>query len=271
MKYLFYITILGFLASCSTSIKLAIPEKFKEEAMMLEVKGSRKRKMSFGDYSTSKIKRGVNISYPGWGKWFVLENLFLQKVGVQINETVQKRKHNFKYTLTNGKKEISVYAKEREMTKTMEYSFGKVLEPVATISRMKNFQYVFSAVINTDSANNNWELLMTNMIDNSKDIAKSFFPIIKPDEAGFATNGTDTIIIRPLSLKDVETNTEKKAWLPFKVLSGYELSTKDGVIAIIDLIKANIWMYKELYENEKLIVAGISTAILGRRINNNQW
>jgi hypothetical protein len=53
------------------------------------------------------------------------------------------------------------------------------------------------------------------------------------------------------------------------MLSGYELATADGVIAIIDLIGRNVWVYNELNRKERLMVAGITTALFARKVNTN--
>jgi hypothetical protein len=272
MKPLFALLLICLFSACSSSIKLSIPEAFKNEAEMFHVNGSKKNKMDLGIYTTSKIKRKANLTYPGWGRWFILENLLLSNLGLQLNENVVKQKHSYSYTINNVNKQLTIHAKETSITKKMEYRLGNGNNPF-TINQTQLYQYIFSAIIGVDttSGGKNWELLLTNTMDFSKDVPGSLFPIIRPNEAGLVTNGTDTFFIKPLIIKEVERPNGKKGWLPFKVLSGYELNGKDGVIGIIDLIQSNLWLYKELDENEKLVIAGITTAILARRVNDNQW
>jgi hypothetical protein len=54
-------------------------------------------------------------------------------------------------------------------------------------------------------------------------------------------------------------------------MSGYELSTSGGVIAIVDMIDRNVWFYNELDPAEKLNVAAIATAILARKVHDVKW
>ena len=63
----------------------------------------------------------------------------------------------------------------------------------------------------------------------------------------------------------------KEGKFPVKLLAGYELSTADGTIAIIDSIDQNIWFYNELNDADKLMVAAITTAIFARRVNDTKW
>lgn len=80
MKNTVLIIAFACLTGC-TSIRLAIPDTFRQQATMLHVKGARGNKMSFGQFTTSRIKRGIHLSYPGWGgRGFFLENLLWNKV-----------------------------------------------------------------------------------------------------------------------------------------------------------------------------------------------
>jgi hypothetical protein len=273
MKMFTCLAIILIFASCNSSIKLSIPEAFKAEATQVHVQGARKNKMSFGEFTTSKIKRGVVLSYPGWGRFFFLENLFLKKYGIQIDENVAKKKHRYRYTITNGKTNVEVFAKEKEITRKYEFDLPPTSGIFNKIEMLQQYQYVFSALISTDTTleGNTWELLMTNIYDRKNDAERKVFPIIRPDENGLASNGKDTIYIKPLNLKKTESPNGKEGFLPIKLLTGYELSNSEGVVGIIDLIDRNIWFYKELNESEKLTLAAIGSVILARRVSNNQW
>src|SRR6266851_2940963 len=91
MKYLAGIFSLMIFVSCSP-MKLSIPATFREQAMEYHVSGSKKNKMSFQQYSTSRIRRGLHVKYPGWGRIFLWENLLLNKAGIQMQEEVRKEK-----------------------------------------------------------------------------------------------------------------------------------------------------------------------------------
>lgn len=259
------------LASCGNSIKLAVPTVFKEQATMLHVSGARGNKMSFGNYSSSKIKRGMHLTYPGWGRGFFLENLLLNQIGIQKTQHVQKEKAQFRYSLTDGKNNLDIFGKEREITRSLEYKISNVPSILSGFERIQDHQYIFSAVIKTGADERTWELIMSNVYDRKKDTSNKFFTVIRPDDDGMATNGKDSIFIKPISLKNTESANGKQGRLLVKMLSGYELSTSDGVIAVIDAIDRNIWFYNELSDADKLLVAGISTALFARKVNDTKW
>jgi hypothetical protein len=56
------------LPGCSASIKLAVPEKFKDQATMEHVNGAKGNKMSFANFTTSKIKRGMHQTSSEWDR-----------------------------------------------------------------------------------------------------------------------------------------------------------------------------------------------------------
>jgi hypothetical protein len=262
-----------FLASCSNSIKLAIPETFKQQATMLHVSGARSKKMSFESFTTSKIKRGIHVSYPGWGQGFFLENILLQQVGIQKTEVIRKEKDKFRYSLSDGKNSIHIYGQEKEVTSKLNYKIGDGTGILGNYERLQRYQYIFSAMISTDTTPGakSWELMMTNIYDRKTAQDKKLFTIIKPDDNGLATNGVDTIFIKGITIKKTELSNGRTGELPIKLLGGYELSTSAGVIAIIDAIDRNIWFYNELDATERLTIAGITTAIFARRVNDVKW
>jgi hypothetical protein len=277
MKNTVLIMGLASLMSSCTSIRLAIPDKFKEQATMQHVKGARGNKMSFANFSTSKIKRGVHILSPVWA-WendggFLLENMVLNQIGIQKNEPTTQEKTKFRYTLSDGRNKVQVYAHEKEMIKKTEYEVINRPSILDGFEILQQYNYIFSAIISTDTTQRNktWELLMTNIYDRKAANDKNPFTFVKPDDNGLATNGIDSIFIKPLSIKKTALSNGKTGQLPFKLLSGYELSTNDGVIAIIDLIDRNIWFYNELGATERLNVSAIATAIFARKVHDVKW
>lgn len=262
------------LMSCNTTIQLSIPEAFKQQATMQHVSGARGNQMSFANFSTSKIKRGIHLKYPGWGgRGFFLENLLWNQAGIQKVETVGKEKAKFRYMLTDGKNDVAVYADEKELTRTVDFegiNGTKIFNPFEVLQEHK---YVFSALISTDTTqeSKNWELLMTNIYDRAAEHDNNPFTFIKQEDSGLATNGSDTIFINPLSIKKTTSPDGRTGQLPFKMLSGYELSTSGGVVAIIDMINRDIWFYNELDGAEKLNIAAIGTAIFARKVHDAKW
>ncbi len=262
-----------FLTSCGPSIKLAIPETFRQQATLQHVDGARGNKMSFANFTTSKIKRGAHISSPGWGRRFFLENMLWNQIGIQKSEAVTRETTKFRYALTDGKNRTEVFAAEEEFTKALEFELLNSKSIFNKVGQPQQYAYIFSAIISGDTTQNgkNWELLMTNFYDRKAENDKNLFANIRQEDDGLVTNGTDTIFIKSLTLKQTELNNGKTGQLPFKVLSGYELSTSDGVIAVIDLIERNIWFYNELDDREKLNIGAIATAIFARTIYDTKW
>ncbi|MES1249429.1 MAG: hypothetical protein ABUL46_02025, partial [Chitinophaga rupis] len=106
---------------CSASMKLAVPEKFKEQATMEHVNGAKGNKMSFAHFTTSRIKRGLPGASTEGGRDFFLQNMLLNRIGIRKNETVTEEKGRFRYTLTDGKNYAEVHAEEKRLTVGLEY------------------------------------------------------------------------------------------------------------------------------------------------------
>jgi hypothetical protein len=261
-------------ASCKPVVKLSVPEVFAKQATAFHVQGSHKNKMTVGPYSTSRIKRGLHVSYPGKERSFFFENIIYNKVGFDKQEYTVNEKAKFRFVLSDANNKIEIYAQEKKVTRTLEYSLVKN-NPYGMngIDQLEHHSYVFSAIIKTDSLPNipNWELQMSNLYDRETDTTHTLFPLIRPDDNGIATNGKDSIFIKSISLQHTQDKDGKERKLPFKMLSGYELSTSDGVVAIIDLFSSDVWLYNELEEKERLILTGITTALLARKVNDTKW
>lgn len=258
---------------CSASIKLAIPEKFKDQATMEHVNGAKGNKMSFANFTTSKIKRGMHETSSEGGRDFFMENMLLNRIGIQKDETVTEEKGRFRYRLTDGKNYTDIYADERQLTVGLDYEAYKSSSIFNKFGKLEQYTYVFSAIFRTDDTqeSNNWELLMTNYYDPKMGNDPNSFTYFKQGAYGLATDGEDTIIIKPLIIKNTVLSNGKAAEMPFKILSGYELSMEGGVIAIVDMIGQNIWFYNDLEPADKLHVSGIATAIFARRVHDEKW
>lgn len=272
MKLFFLISGLFFL-SCNNPLKLAIPTAFKEKATEYPVTGTKKNKMVVAGYKSSKIKRGLLMSYPGWGREFILENLLLGFVGLQKTEKVQKEKGKFQFSLTDGKIGAQVYGKETQMTRSIEYKLKRSVSIFNSFEQTQDHQYIFSALIqlNDSSKNKTWELLMTNIYERAKDPNPKIFTVIKQDDNGVVTNGVDSLYIKGISIRETINSNGKEAKLPFDVLGGYEIRTSDGVAAIIDVISKKIWFYNELESNDRILISAVGAAIFARRVNDAGW
>lgn len=266
---------LACLTSCGASIKLSIPEAFKQQATMEHVNGARGNKMSFANFSTSRIRRGVHLIYPGGGGGpsFFWENLALNQLGIQKGESTVKEKAKFRYTLTDGKNQVQVYASEKAVTVHLEYKMLHREGFLSSYGELQQYNYLFSAIITTGTTPNSksWELQMTNIYDRKAENDKNPFAHHKFGDNGLVTNGSDTIFIKPINTQTTVLSNGKEGRMPFKLLSGYELSTADGVIAILDMIDRDIWFYNELDAAEKLNISAIATAIFARKVHDEKW
>ena len=261
------------LLSCNNKFKLAVPITFKEQATELHVLGTKKRQMKFGNFNTSKIRRGIQASYLGWGRGFDMANLLLNFVGLQKTELVRKEKASFNYTLSDGITGAEVVGEEKEVTRSTEYKLRNSRSLFESYEQTQDYKYIFSALINLNGlpGNNTWELLMTNLYERQKDPNPGILTIIKPEDNGVVTNGTDSFFIKTVILRETETASGKTGVFPFDMLGGYEVRTSDGVAAIIDVVGSNIWFYNDLHSKDRLLVSAIATAIFARRLNDVTW
>jgi hypothetical protein len=269
MKYLVLLFALG--AGACTSVKLSIPSTFKDQASAFHVKGARNNKMAYAGYHTTRIKRGFHVIYPGWSWGFIPENLLLNKFGIDKDVSVEKEKARFRYVLFDDDTKIEVYGREKSSKRTTGYTFTRVPGPFNSFESPDEYKYIFSVVIKTDTAavTGKWQLVMSNAWEREDDPIQSIFSFLQSNDYGYATNTVDSIFIKPISINNAEGKNGQKGTMLFKILSGYELATADGVIAIIDLIGRNVWVYNELNRKERLMVAGITTALFARKVKTH--
>lgn len=265
--------IVSLIFTSCTTMKLAIPDAFKKQATAWHVEGARKNKMKVGTYSTSKIKRGLRISSSKGGNSFSLENLLLSHAGFLNLENIANERAKFRYSISGQKSTAEIFGREQELTRSSGLYAMKSNSILNDLRQIEQHEYIFSAQIKTAGVENTgtWDLVMSNAYDRQKDSVKSLLTYVPPDDNGIATNGQDTIFIKPVSIRNAEGPNGKTGKFPFKMLSGYELSTADGVIAIIDLIDKSVWLYNELEEKDRFIIAVITTALFARKVNDTKW
>ena len=264
--------IVSLIFSSCTTIKLSIPDAFKKQATPWHVQGARKNKMIVGTYSTSKIKRGLHINLPKWSNSYFFENLVLSHAGF-LKQHIVNEKAKLRYSIADPKSTAEIYGHEKELIRSIGVDIMNSKGIINDLALIQQYEYVFLAQIKTEGAANTgtWKLAISNVYHGQKDSVKNLFTNMRPDDAGIATNGRDTIFIKPVSIQNAEGFNGKKGKMPFKMLSGYELSTADGVIAIIDLIDKSVWMYNELEEKDRFIIAVITTALFARKGKDTKW
>ena len=270
-----YISLLAivFLASC-TAVKLSVPDKFEKQSTRMQVKGINGwqvgQKLSFGNYQTSNIKRGWDFSSSiSWTKFSIRPEETLAKVFFDINNQKEYQRSKFQYVIEDGNLIAEVYANEKFSERELVYKSNNPW--IGEASKTKNYNYNFSAAIVPlkGSEKEPWSLVMISKYDIKKDTARKLFDKPYVEEEGVATNGKETINIRPLRVSKVNT----KSGVQMKVfggnlLTGYELTWDGGVVAIIDILDNSIRIYNDLDASDKLILSSISSAILLKKMQD---
>ena len=114
-----------------------------------------------------------------------------------------------------------------------------------------------------------WSLVLVNKYDIKKDTGRSLFSRPYVEEEGYATNGKESIAIRPLRLEKVTNATGKQTRVVGgKMLSGYEISWDEGVVGVVDILDNNIWIANNLDAKDKLIISSIASALLLKRMQD---
>jgi hypothetical protein len=262
------------LVSC-TAVKLAVPEKFSSQATKMSVKGLQgwqvNQQVSFGQFQTSKIKRGWDFGSSMQHTKFNIkpEEMVLRVFSIETDKRSQNQRNKFQYTLQDGNLMTEVFATEKFSEKQLVYKSNNPY--IGTASKTNKYEYAFTAAILPLTAQNSepWSLVLINKYDVAKDTARRLFNRPYVEEEGYATNGKENIAISPLRINKVNTKSGKETKvIGGKILSGYELRWDGGVVAIIDILDNNIWMANNLDAHDKLILSSISSAILLKRMQD---
>jgi len=277
MRRLFLPVSLALTVSCSTS-RLAVPDQFSSQATYYPVKGAKvsgiNQHLRFGNYTTSRIKRGWHLSsgirYDDF--WTSPQELLLNVFGVEMMKERSNEKGRFRYTLANEHASAEIFGTELYHSNNLVFNSSRLWKPLGESTAMINYKYAFSAtIIPSDTSKMGlWTLLMTDTYDISQNTSRGVFEQPYVEQKGYATNGKDTIRVRTLNLNTVADKNGKttKTLFGTKVLSGYELSTSDGVIGIIDTLDKALWIYNDQEERLKFIISAMGTAILLKQIEN---
>ncbi|HAI84952.1 MAG TPA: hypothetical protein DCL43_14910 [Chitinophagaceae bacterium] len=271
-----FIYLLGLLctAQACTPIKLNVPDKFSANATQMHVKGLNgwmiKQQISFGKYQSSIVKRGWNTttSRTDRNTQVTVEDRLLRLYGVNRQNLTSNQKDKFQYTLENGNKAIEIFAIEKKISEQTVANYN--LPILGSSSTVKNYQYTFSAVLLPLKGGKEapWQMILTNVFDAKKDTARRIFDLPYVEENGFATNGTDSVTIYPVRVKEMTLKNGKQGKLPVQMLSGYELRMDGGVVAIIDNLDRNIWIYNDIDEDTQLLLAAMASALMLRRVHD---
>jgi hypothetical protein len=197
----------------------------------------------------------------------------MRAFGVNRRNEVTKEKDHFRFTLSNGNRSMEVLAEEMRFNVDRSTKIGDGAGILKSFSKQLEYEYSFNALISyVEHADwQPWRLVMGNWYDYRADTSKRFIKYAPDRDEGYVTNGTDTVIIREIRTKKSQGPDGKEVFLPFELRTGYELRMDGGLSAIVDVVKKDIWFYNELEENDKLLLATISTALLVRRVKDVRW
>jgi hypothetical protein len=264
------------LSSC-TAAKLSVPANFSSQATKIPVKGLNgwmiNQKLTFGSYQTSSIKRGWDFSsslqYTKFG--IRPEEALLKVFDIDTDKRNLAQRNKFHYTLENGSDITEIYATEKFTEKQLVYKSNNPY--IGNASKTYRYDYAFTAAIVPLTIKNAepWSVVLINRYDLAKDTARRLFDRPYVEEEGYATNGKENIAIRPLHIDKVTTKSGKETKVfGGKLLSGYELQWDGGVVAVIDLLDNNLWLYNDLEPSEKLILSSVVSAMLLKRMQDVQ-
>jgi hypothetical protein len=271
-----YILIVLFFTSC-TAVKLSVPSTFSEQATKMHVKGLNgwmiNQQLQFGNYSTSAIKRGWDftstVQYTKFG--INPEEMLLKVFDIDANHRKLNQRNKFRYMIQDGNLSAEIFATEKFNEKQLVYLQREKNPWIGEASKTQRYEYAFSAAILpfTKEDKDPWSLLIVNRYDASKDTARRLFDRPYVEEEGYATNGKETIQVRPLRIDKVTTKSGKDTKVfGGKILTGYELRWDDGVVGIIDIMDNNIWLANDLDARDKLILSSVASSILLKRMQD---
>ena len=269
---LFLLLLILSLSSCKP-YQLAIPTRFSEQATRMEVKGwNSYKQLRFGNYQTSKVKRGwfVKTSRDSKRAFVTPADRVVRIFDVESNNVTERSKDRFRYTISDGKQLAEVLATEGRIHDMLEVKTGN--RWLGDFSKTKNYQYAFSAAIIpvTNKDTSVWQLMVYNgehpPVDSMGRKALFRYPL----ELGLATNGVDTVTIKQIRVTHSTTPKGKEATIPFEIPGGYELRMDDGVVGIINQWNHEFWIYNDLDEPTKLVLSAIASSLLLRKIKSSK-
>lgn len=267
---LFFSGILMLVSSCTPiRLQVAVPDKFKEQADKLPVEvaglGQGRKPVRFGPYSTSRIKRGWNITTGRYDRNTQLTSAerLLRAFNAEWGAMTTTQRHRFRFTIRDGQQAADVYALEREQREG-----SQIIRNSRWLSDLyvgKKVQYSFSAIIIPKSVSNPdpWNFFMYSTFDWTKQRGNPFADI---KEGGMLTRGTDTVFIQTIKVDKTVSQKGVEHTIPFALPMAYEMRIDNDVCAVIDPLGRVFWLYRELDEPLKLAVSAVAAALVSRRV-----
>jgi len=272
MRILTIISCIVLLSSC-TAAKVSVPEAFARQADKFSVKGLNgwmiNQHLSFGQYQTSKVKRGWDFSSAFQHTKMIMspEEMVLKAFMIDTDKRNLTQRNKYQYSLYDGRNETAIFATENFSEKQLVYKSNNPL--LGDLTKTNGYQYAFAATIVPGFSQDPWSVVMINKYDRKNDRSRKLGERPVLEEEGYATNGKETVAIRSLFLDKVKQKSGKETRVfGGSLLTGYELRWDDGVVAIVDILDNSIWLAKNLDAEDKLILSSISSAIMLKRMQD---
>ncbi|WP_439558046.1 hypothetical protein [Dyadobacter sp.] len=222
-----------FILSCRTA-EVAVNNQLKTDTETYQVKGRQGfqigQVLSFGDYKTSKVKRGWTFSYslPFIVKFNgAREKISFQQIG--LNGTTA---------------DVALVSRFNET----EYA---PLEDYFSISlKYKNY---FAGTVKVPESSDSWDFLVHNVDGTSRSLSKN-------TTAGFVRSNRVKIEIE--GIRELEGST---SFLTQNDVYGYQFTLDGKIVAAVSTINnGKVWFKKELDPDLKLVLASVSSGLMLR-------
>jgi hypothetical protein len=262
------------ITSCITA-KLPVGEDLSTQSTKMPVKGLNgwmlNQRLTFGNYQTSKIKRGWDFqSSLQYTKFSISpEEAILKVFEIDTDNKRLKQKNKFQYSIEGENAIAEVYATEEFTEKQLIYKSNNPW--IGSASKTKKYNYSFTAAIVPLTTKNAaaWSLVLINTYDVNKDTNREILGRPNVEEEGYATNGSESIAIAPMRVDKVAGKGGKETKvLGGNLLGGYQLSINNKPIAIIDILDNSIRIANNLEPAKKIVVSSIASAILLKRMQD---
>ena len=230
---LFSTVVSSFIFSCRTA-ETAVNNDLKSDTEIYSVKGRQGSQIgqviSFGDFKTSKVKRGWTFGY---------------SIPFVVRFQGAKEKLSFSQFGTNGNAaEVALVSRFKETD----------IEPIKDyFSVSLKYKNYFAGGIKLQNETDSWDFIVHNVDGASRSLKQN--PTI-----GFIRNRSMHIDI--LGIRELEGSP---SFMTQNDVYGYEFQLNGKVIGAVSTINnGKVWFKKDLTEDLKLVLASISSGLMLR-------
>jgi len=233
MKKFVILGLMILLSVACTTPDISISEGLKANAKAMEVKGRQgwqfNQVIKFGDYSTSKVKRGWTSKYD---------------VAFYFRFQGAKEKLSFTQFTPDGN-QAEILAVSKFHNEEVELIKGWLSAPIASENTFAG------SIIPTDNKDKAWDFILYN------------------PEASFKKNNSECGVIKDkignaIVIKAIKKLEGQKNWIQIDNY-GFEFAYMGEPIAAVSTMnKGKVWIKNDLAPDLKLVVSSVSTSILLR-------